>query len=159
VFAGPRHTSRIVLLAPTGRCLLLFTRVPDSSNWHRWVTPGGGVDPGESHREAAVRELAEETGLRVDGVGEMVYSETIPLPYDEAIYPEAYQEFFVHRVSAEFEPDTSGWTDSERIDVTGWQWWSAAELEVTTEPFEPAGLPALLRRLHTDETAKEPHRD
>jgi 8-oxo-dGTP pyrophosphatase MutT (NUDIX family) len=150
LFPGPRHTSRILLIADSGRALLLLTRAPDSSNWRRWVTPGGGVDPGESHREAALRELTEETGLVADDVGEMVYSETIPLPYDEAIYPTAYQEFFLLRVDLEFEPDTSGWTESERIDVTDWRWWSAEELEATTEPFEPAILPQLMRRLGYD---------
>jgi len=150
LFPGPRHTSRILLIADSGRALLLLTRAPDSSNWRRWVTPGGGVDPGESHREAALRELTEETGLIADDVGEMVYSETIPLPYDEAIYPTAYQEFFLLRVDLEFELDTSGWTESERIDVTDWRWWSAEELEAATEPFEPAILPQLMRRLGYD---------
>ncbi|EMA38082.1 NUDIX hydrolase, partial [Halococcus hamelinensis] len=28
-----------------------------------WVLPGGGVDPGESFRETAERELAEEAGV------------------------------------------------------------------------------------------------
>ena len=31
-----------------------------------WVTPGGVVEPHESIRDAAVREVYEETGIRVD---------------------------------------------------------------------------------------------
>jgi 8-oxo-dGTP diphosphatase len=34
--------------------------------WRGWVPPGGAVDLGETPRQAAQRELAEETGLVVD---------------------------------------------------------------------------------------------
>ncbi|GAB1820451.1 NUDIX hydrolase [Herbidospora sp. RD11066] len=34
--------------------------------WRGWVPPGGRVEPGEAPRAAAVRECAEETGLRLD---------------------------------------------------------------------------------------------
>ncbi|WP_051722776.1 NUDIX hydrolase [Streptomyces albus] len=89
-------------LVSDGRGLILhsFHRVPEDTRfrdadiglslvalWHgdrllmvyerdraTWELPGGGIDPGESPREAAVRELAEESGqiadeLRFTGYG------------------------------------------------------------------------------------------
>ena len=38
------------------------SRMPPNSHW---ITPGGGVEPGETPAEAAVREVYEETGLRI----------------------------------------------------------------------------------------------
>ena len=37
---------------------------------HRFMLPGGKIDPGETAREAAVREVMEEVGVDVSGVGE-----------------------------------------------------------------------------------------
>lgn len=34
--------------------------------WRGWVCPGGKVEPGETPRRAAVRELSEETGINAD---------------------------------------------------------------------------------------------
>ncbi|GGQ44069.1 NUDIX domain-containing protein [Couchioplanes azureus] len=44
-----------------GRWLLMVERV----DGHGWALPGGFVEPGETPVDAAVRELAEETGLEV----------------------------------------------------------------------------------------------
>jgi ADP-ribose pyrophosphatase len=45
------------------RWLLMIER----GDGHGWALPGGKVDPGETPARAAVRELAEETGLAADG--------------------------------------------------------------------------------------------
>jgi 8-oxo-dGTP diphosphatase len=38
-----------------------------------WSTPGGRVEPGELVTEALIRELAEETGLRIRDPGRLAY--------------------------------------------------------------------------------------
>ncbi|WP_308249949.1 NUDIX hydrolase [Sphaerisporangium fuscum] len=43
------------------RLLLVFNRFRQG-----WELPGGRIDPGETPRQAAVRELREETGLRIE---------------------------------------------------------------------------------------------
>jgi 8-oxo-dGTP diphosphatase len=43
-----------------------------------WFIPGGGMEPGETLRETAIRELHEETGLAPSGPLEMVGHALIP---------------------------------------------------------------------------------
>lgn len=47
--------------------------------WRGWVPPGGSVNPGEAPREAARRELFEETGVRAE-----------PLPVPAAVTLRSY---------------------------------------------------------------------
>ena len=59
---------------------ILLTRLSPSVSHHElWTLPGGGLDHGESPRDAVVREVHEETGLRAE-VGETarVYSAHLP---------------------------------------------------------------------------------
>ncbi len=57
-----RSAARVLLIDPADRVLLLSGTDPEISS-HWWHTPGGGVEPGESPRSTAARELAEETGI------------------------------------------------------------------------------------------------
>ncbi len=59
----------VLLLFGAKRDLLLTERAHDMRSHPGQVSfPGGSIDPGETPREAAVREAEEETGLKADGV-------------------------------------------------------------------------------------------
>lgn len=141
---GLRRTSRVILMDGGGAALLFFTAAPDTTRFARWITPGGGVDPGETHEQAAIRELFEETGLVVDSVGEPVWSLDFDVAWDEADHDRGHAEYFVVRCER-FDPVSTNWTESEHVDMTGHGWFTADELLRSGEPFEPYDLPRLLR--------------
>lgn len=86
---SPATASRIKLgvavLVRNGNNQVLLEQRSDCS---LWGLPGGRIEPGESVREAAVREMAEETGLAIEVERLLgVYSE--PTAGRIVTYPEA----------------------------------------------------------------------
>jgi 8-oxo-dGTP pyrophosphatase MutT (NUDIX family) len=140
-----RLTSRILLFDRDDRVLLFLTAAPDSSGAARWITPGGGLDAGETHRQAALRELEEETGLRLESVTGPVWSHDFDVEWDSADHDTGHAEYFTAVVDA-FEPSDEQWTDEERVDVTAHRWWGLPELLAERPPFEPRQLIDLIRR-------------
>jgi 8-oxo-dGTP pyrophosphatase MutT (NUDIX family) len=142
---GHRLTSRILLFDETGSILLFLTTAPDTSGFARWVTPGGGVDPGENHADAAIRELFEETGLVIDDPGTPVWSYDFVVEWDDADHDTGHAEYYIVRTTR-FTPSSTGWTESEKVDTLDWRWWSLDDLRTTSEPFEPANLAELVQQ-------------
>jgi 8-oxo-dGTP diphosphatase len=68
--------TRAQCIVQRGKKLLMVRLVVEGETW--WCLPGGGVDPGETPAEAALRELAEE--CRVQG---RIIQQTSHLTYSE----------------------------------------------------------------------------
>jgi 8-oxo-dGTP diphosphatase len=60
--ANPQRREGADAVVRDARGRVLLVRRADDG---RWAMPGGWVDPGETPEQAVVREVAEETGLRV----------------------------------------------------------------------------------------------
>lgn len=143
----PRSAARVLLIDGRDRLLLFHGSNPDEPDVAPyWFTAGGGLDPGESQEKGALRELYEETGLRLtaqDLVGP-VWEDTAEFRFEGRTYRQS-QVFFVARVDT-WEVDTSALQEAEARSIDTHRWWSAAELDRADEAYYPADLSTLLRR-------------
>ena len=147
MMARPAHrrVSRVVLLDENDRFLLLLTASPRlQTPVVRWLTPGGGVEEHESHAEAAVRELFEETGLLVDSVGEPIWSIEGTSVFNDGHVQTTYSEYFVVRTQS-FDVTNENWMENEFVDITDIKWWTLEELLASGEKYSPEPLAEVIR--------------
>ena len=134
-----RSTVRVILI-DHDKTLLFEDSDPGIPDSHWWVTPGGGVDEGESQEQAAIREVREETGYALteaDLLGPIAIRHVVHGYSDQVI--EQDESFFLAMVSP-FEVDVSAHTEDERLTLLQYRWWSHDDLRHTDEWIWPHEL-------------------
>lgn len=138
-----RETARIMLVDEQNRIFLLKTHFdPEVGLPPRWLTPGGGIDSGESTLEAAVRELYEETGMTVDPdvLGEPVLVASGRWDWADGLSYHTYTDTIYELKVENFQPNTSGFTQDELRDILEHRWWNVEDILQSDEPIAPHGL-------------------
>ena len=137
----PRHAARVLLIDEADQVLLVRFEDPDSREiW--WAAPGGGLERGETHEDAARREIREETGLEKVELGSWIWSRRHVFRLGGILYHQ-HERYFLTRV-ASFRPRVLHLERDEAQAFRDLRWWSPAELAASGDRLVPADLSALL---------------
>lgn len=148
-----RQAARVLIINPDNQTYLIrgHDYGDDAHCW--WFTVGGGICPGEDFRQAAARELREETGLKIEPArleGPVLFREATFYFALETRKQDEY--FFILRVThAEQQQIDAGigreLTDLEQEVLEKAYWFTPdqlSEIETQGELVYPLGLAKML---------------
>ena len=136
-----RLAARVVLLDERDRILLFRWEEERLGPKLVWITPGGGLDEGESPEAGARRELREETGIDAEP-GPCLWTRSHIFRFGD-VWLEQRERFYLVRV-ATIDVNADGHEPHERIAMKEHRLWSAAEIAASSEWFAPRHLGDLL---------------
>jgi 8-oxo-dGTP pyrophosphatase MutT (NUDIX family) len=154
-----RDVVRLIVRDATGAVLLFRTReltMPELGYW--WELPGGGIEPGETYLDAAVRELREETGLRIDpaqvGPANWRRTSSFRMRGQRRVQHEVVAVATLDAVAPGI--DEQDREQHEVEDYVGFRWLPVDEIVGSTERFYPGRLPSLLPDVLAGKEIDEP---
>jgi len=130
-----RHAARAIILTPGDEILLLRIKAPEGCGMF-WITPGGGLEAGETIESGLRRELYEELGLSDFQIGPLVWRRQHTFNWGEKRICQYEQYHIVHL--PRFEPIMSDVFEMQTLDTI--RWWRVADLPQVPERLTPLSL-------------------
>ncbi|GAB3432091.1 NUDIX hydrolase [Actinophytocola sediminis] len=154
-----RDAVRVVVIDVRDTVLLFHTHEvdhPDLGTW--WELPGGGMDPGETYLDAAVRELREETGIVAEParIGSPTWRRRATFRHRQHRHVQNEVVVTLRLPDAGGDIDETHRLDYEREDYFDFRWWPIARILGSDERFYPGRLPTLLPAFLAGERIDEP---
>jgi 8-oxo-dGTP pyrophosphatase MutT (NUDIX family) len=162
----PRKAARVLLIDNQDRVLLIRAVLPPSSPIENtpgvlydeyrviWLTPGGGLDYGETHEQAALRELWEETSVNKVELGSQVWHRSHVFAWKNALW-EQQERYYVIRIESR-EVNMDFVNEDEMNVLKELRWWTVDEILASEETFVPRGIGKLLTPIIAGEYPPEP---
>lgn len=150
-----RQAVRGLMIDPRDRVLLVNIRV---GGFDGWILPGGGIEVGESEREALVRELTEETGAPDVFMGPPLWRRSTRRPgMGGGRWDGQHNTTYLVPCHA-FEPvPAMSPEELAEENVAGVRWWSVEEIDgAGDDQIRPVGLADLVRRVLDHGAPAEP---
>ena len=139
-----------VMLMNSEGSVFVGQRLDRSAGQDAWQMPQGGVDKGEDPRDAALRELEEETGVSPDKVSFVAETEgwlpyELPLELVPKLWKGRYrgqeQKWYLFRFEGS---DADVNINTEHPEFSTWKWLPTSELVANIVPFKREVYEAVL---------------
>ena len=146
-----RNAVRAILLTPEGDLLLMRVRAPQGGEPF-WITPGGGLEVGETVEDGLRRELMEELGIEGFAIGPVLCRRRHTFTWgDRRICQcEEYRAVHVDR----FGPVLSDAVEAQTVEH--FEWWPLEAIKRSTDTFTPSELAEIVGRYLLEGPPNEP---
>ena len=139
-----RVAARVLVIDDRERTLLFRYDGPEGQRF--WATPGGALDAGETHEQAARRELREEAGAGDVELGPWIWTREHVFPWGGKTWRQQ-ERFFLARVSG-FDVEPALPPALLRAEgIVEHRWWTLTELRQADDDLAPRRLAELVERV------------
>ena len=120
-----------------------------------WITPGGGLEVGESFDDALKRELYEELGIQLKQSYKQVYYRNPIYTLKNGNQVQSEERFYLIYLNEEtFLYDS--WTESEKKRMLKGKWWSVEEIRISSDKFFSKDILNIITNLSDGRIPQEP---
>lgn len=147
-----RTAIRAIVLDAQDRILLAHVREQEQGLF--WLTPGGGLEPGEDDVACLRRELWEETAISDAEIGAQLWFRHHVFRWNGNDVDQS-ERYYLVRVD---DHEAVWQDDSGELGFEGHRWWTLEELRAASDSdaFVPRRLPTLMQQLLSDGPPPEP---
>jgi ADP-ribose pyrophosphatase YjhB (NUDIX family) len=146
-----RPVARVVLIDDEDRVLLFDTLLPYT---RVWMTPGGGLKPGERPEDGAKRELWEETGVTDVTLSPCIWRVRFRFEREGLVYDQ--DEYYFAARAAGRDVDDANREVKERSEILEHRWWRLTEIRSSAASFRPRELAGLLPSILAGDVPEAP---